>query len=137
MLCVMNLYCEGDESCNAVQLRHTFCQNILTVTSLGVAGRPIRHSTPKPKIQETKNKIDLEKERMKKAKEEKREAKQAQITAGKELASKLFSAKTPRTSTNVLHKSDSAEESALRGPKKKQKRLNYAKKRTRKWYMPI
>lgn len=57
---------------------------------------------------------------MKKAKEEKREAKQAQITAGKELASKLLSATTTRTSTNLLHERDSAEESALRGPKKKQ-----------------
>ena len=55
-----------------------------------------------------------------KAKEGKREAKQAQITAGKELASKLFSATTTRTSTNLLHERDSAEESALRGPKKKQ-----------------
>lgn len=53
---------------------------------------------------------------MKKAKEEKREAKQAQIAAGKELASKMFSAKTLTTSTNLLDKSDSAEESALRGP---------------------
>lgn len=42
MLCVMNLYCEGDESRNAVQLRHTFCQNILTITSLGAAPKPIR-----------------------------------------------------------------------------------------------
>lgn len=53
---------------------------------------------------------------MKKAKEEKREAKQAQIAAGKQLASKMFLAKTLRTSTNLLDKSDSAEESALRGP---------------------
>lgn len=112
MLCVMNLYCEGDESCNAVQLRHTFCQNILTITSLGAAPKPIRQHAKT----ETKNKIDLEKERMKKAKEEKREPKQAQIAAGKELASKTFSAKTLTTSTNLLDKSDSAEESALRGP---------------------
>lgn len=87
---------------------------------IAVSLNPIKQNKPKPKIQETKNKIDLEKERMKKAKEEKREAKQAQITAGKELASKLFSATTTRTSTNLLHERDSAEESALRGPKKKQ-----------------
>ena len=86
---------------------------------MAVSLNPKKQNTPKPKIQETKNKIDLEKERMKKAKEGKREAKQAQITAGKELASKLFSATTPRTPTNLLDERDSAEESALRGPKKK------------------
>ena len=42
MLRVMNLYCEGDESRNAVQLQHTFCQNILTITSLGAAPKPVR-----------------------------------------------------------------------------------------------
>ena len=37
MLRVMNLYCEGDESRNGVQLLHTFCKNILTITSLCAA----------------------------------------------------------------------------------------------------
>lgn len=85
---------------------------------IAVSLNPIKQNKPKPKIQETKNKIDLEKERMKKAKEGKREAKQAQITAGKELASKLFSATIPRTSTNLLHERDSAEELLLGDPKR-------------------
>lgn len=79
-----------------------------------------KHSTPKPKIQKMEKKIDLEKERKKKAQEEKREAKRAQIAAGKELASKMFSASSASTSRNLLDESDddSAEESALQRAQK-------------------
>lgn len=82
-------------------------------------------ASPKTQHATTKNpdnwkKIDLEKERKKKAQEEKREAKRAQIAAGKELPSKLFSASSASTCRNLLDESDddSAEESALQRAQK-------------------
>ena len=73
-------------------------------------------STPKPKKKRVKaSPADLEKERKKAAQEEKRKAKQAQIAAGKELANKLFLARTPHSGNET---SESEDEDPLQKAKK-------------------
>ena len=75
-----------------------------------------KHSTPKPKKKRAKaSPADLEKERKKTAQEETRKAKQAQIAAGKELANKLFLARTPHSGSDT---SESEDEDPLQKAKK-------------------